>query len=431
MNPYIRPDDGPWMKRYLTWAAPYYDKFNPERRLEVVEIDRWLYSRNSIGFVIGLIGSALGLFLGLRAAGLSNIFSALATFVAYALVLIAVANTWFAGDILTDRRPKFIKQSPLLAAFYLLLLSYSGALVGFVFGAYSARKESFTVDRTVLLFIEGFEKTAPAAAALAFLMVGVVCITLVIKKQQLQFRLSRLSNEANAQKTLSALNEAKLRVLQAQIKPHFLFNTLAALQYWTDTGDTRASGLLKSLTAFLRGSTDSMDNELIDLAEEISLVSEYLKIMQYRMDKKLSVEINLNKNAEQAEIPPALLLTLVENAVEHGIEPSLNGGLIQIDAVVVDAMLNLTVRNTGSALRDQYRDGVGLTNSRERIKALYGEQGFFELTGGDAQFETVARLRCPAQISLNQTATIQLAPNQKASNQLASPQFRPTIEAKP
>jgi hypothetical protein len=431
MNPYIRPNDGPWMKRYLTWAAPYYDKFSPERRLEVAEIDRWLYSRKSIGFIIGLIGSAIGLFLGLRAAGLSNVFAALATAVAYVLVLVAVSSTWFAGDILIDRRPKFVRQSPLLAAFYFLLMGYIGALIGFVFGAYMASKESFTVDRTWSLFVEGFAKTAPAAAALAFLMVGAVCITLVIKKQQLQFRLSRLNNEANAQKNLNALNEAKLRLLQAQIKPHFLFNTLAALQYWTDTGDARASGLLKSLTAFLRGSTDSMDNELIDLSDEVALVSEYLKIMQYRMDKKLNIEINLDKNAEQAKIPPALLLTLVENAVEHGIEPSLNGGLIQIDAVVVDAMLNLTVRNTGSALRDQYRDGVGLTNSRERIKALYGEQGFLELTGGDAQFETVARLRCPAQISLNQPATTQLAPNQKASNQLASPQLRPTIEAKP
>lgn len=426
MNPYIRPDDGPWMKRYLTWAAPYYDKFNPERRLEVAEIDRWLYSRKSIGFVIGLLGSAIGLFLGLRAAGLSNIFSALATVVAYGLVLVAVASTWFAGDILTDRRPKFVRQSPLLAAFYFLLMGYIGALIGFVFGAYMASKEPFTVDRTWSLFVEGFAKTAPAAAALAFLMVGAVCITLVIKKQQLQFRVSRLNNEANAQKNLSALNEAKLRVLQAQIKPHFLFNTLAALQYWTDIGDKRASGLLKSLTAFLRGSTDSMDNELIDLADEVALVSEYLKIMQYRMDKKLSVEINLNKNAKQAKIPPALLLTLVENAVEHGIEPSLNGGLIQIDAAVVDAMLNLTVKNTGCALRDQYREGVGLTNSRERVKALYGEQGSFELIGGSDHLKTVARLRCLAQISFKQPASEQLAPKQLDSNQ-----FRRTTEAKP
>jgi Histidine kinase len=426
MNPYIRPNDGPWMKRYLTWASPYYDKFSPERRLEVAEIDRWLYSRKSIGFIIGLIGSAIGLFLGLRAAGLSNVFAALATAVAYVLVLVAVSSTWFAGDILIDRRPKFVRQSPLLAAFYFLLMGYIGALIGFVFGAYMASKESFTVDRTLSLFVEGFAKTAPAAAALAFLMVGAVCITLVIKKQQLQFRLSRLNNEANTQKNLNALNEAKLRLLQAQIKPHFLFNTLAALQYWTDTGDARASGLLKSLTAFLRGSTDSMDNELIDLSDEVALVSEYLKIMQYRMDKKLNIEINLDKNAEQAKIPPALLLTLVENAVEHGIEPSLNGGLIQIDAVVVDAVLKLTVKNTGSALGYQFCEGVGLKNSRERIRALYGEQAVFELIGGSNHLETIARLRCPAQISFKHPASDQLSPSE-----LVSDQFRRTLEAKP
>ncbi len=430
MNPYIRPDDGPWMKRYLTWAAPYYDKFSPERRLEVAEIDRWLYSRKSIGFVIGLIASAIGLFLGLRAAGLSNIFAALATIVAYVLVLVAVSSTWFAGDVLTDRRPKFVRKSPLLAVFYFLLMGYIGALIGFVFGSFMASKDSFTVDRTWSFFVEGFAKTAPAAAALAFLMVSAVCITLVIKKQQLQSRVSRLNNETTAQRNLNALNEAKLRVLQAQIKPHFLFNTLAALQYWTDTGDTRASGLLKSLTAFLRGSTDSMDKELIDLSDEVALVSEYLKIMQYRMDKKLNVEINLDKNAEQAKIPPALLLTLVENAVEHGIEPSLNGGLIHIDAVVVNAMLNLTVKNTGCALRDQHREGVGLTNSRERIKALYGEQVVFELLGGTNHLETIARLRFPAQISFKQAVFEQFAPNQLNSNQIDPNQIRLSTGAK-
>jgi Histidine kinase len=396
MNPYIRPDDGPWMKRYLTWAAPYYEKVSPDRRMEMAEIDRWLYSRNSIGFLIGLVGSAIGLFLGLRAAGLSNAFSALATVVAYVLVFFVVASTWFSGDFLIDRRPKLIQKNPLLAGFYFLLISYLGALTGYVFGAYMASKESFSFDRTLTLVREGFDKTAPAAVALAFLLVGTVCITLVIKKQQLQARLNRLNNEASAQKIQSALSEAKLRVLQAQIKPHFLFNTLAALQYWTDTGDSRASGLLKSLTAFLRGSTDAMDRQLIYLTDEVTLVGEYLNIMQYRMDKKLAVQINVNENAGQAQIPPALLLTLVENAIEHGIEPSLNGGLIQLDATVKGEMLFVSVKNTGSPLRDLHREAVGLTNTRERIKTLFGEKGSFELIGGAEHFETIAQYCCPA-----------------------------------
>jgi sensor histidine kinase YesM len=408
MNPYIRPDDGPWMKRYLTWATPYYEKVSPNRRMELAEIDRWLYSRNSIGFLIGLVGSATGLFLGLRAAGLSNAFSALATVVVYILVLFVVASTWFSGDFLIDHRPKFVRKNPLLAAFYFLLISYLGALIGYVFGAYMATKESISFDRTLTLLREGFDKTAPAAIALAFLLVGTVCITLVIKKQQLQARLNRLNNEASAQKIQNALSEAKLRVLQAQIKPHFLFNTLAALQYWIDTGDSRASGLLKSLTAFLRGSTDSMDRDLVDLTDEVTLAREYLNIMQYRMDKKLTVQINLNENAGQAKIPPAILLTLVENAVEHGIEPSLNGGLIQIDAAIIGEMLNVSVKNTCAPLRDSHREGVGLSNTRERIKAFFGERGSFELIGGAEHSETIANYRCPAfPITAPITASIQ------------------------
>ncbi len=93
MNSYIRPGDSKLMQRYLNWAAPYYERFSPEHRMEAVEFDRWLYSRQSLGFLLGVMGSVFGLYLGLKAAGIRTSFAILTTGVVFGLAFIAIVGT--------------------------------------------------------------------------------------------------------------------------------------------------------------------------------------------------------------------------------------------------------------------------------------------------------------------------------------------------
>jgi heme exporter protein D len=394
MNPYIRPEDGPLMRRYLNWAQPYYEKFSPERRNEAVLLDRWLYSKRSLGFLIGLLATAVALFLGLRAAGMRTSLALIATGCALVLSFYAIGSTWWFGD-LNVSQPKWLRKNPWLSSFYLSGMAYLGALVGFTTEhfVYTAEPVSLAGIRSQLL--DALAITGPAAVAFTAMLVGLVSMTLVFKKQYLQGVIQQLQAEAAIQKNHNALTEAKLRLLNAQIKPHFLFNTLAALQHWTETGDSRAPALIRNLTGFLRKSADIMDKRLVNLDEEIQLITEYLAIMKLRFNDKLVVEFQVEEKAKQVLIPPALLLTLVENALEHGIEPSLHGGLVRIDARVDDHCLTVDVTNSGLTLPDDFVEGVGLTNSRQRISGIFNDRASLTLEPDKLNSQTRARFVCP------------------------------------
>jgi len=174
-------------------------------------------------------------------------------------------------------------------------------------------------------------------------------------------------------------SEAQLRLLRAQIQPHFIFNTLSAVQHWVDTGDARASGLLRELTGFLRGSTELLSRPEVTLREEAVLLQHYLAIMQARLGERLRFELRLAPAALSQPLPPGLLVTLAENAVEHGVVPSLQGGMVQVEARQDEAGFELVVRNTGQALEPGWRDGVGLSNIRERLRHQFGDCARFSL----------------------------------------------------
>ncbi|MEP7101219.1 MAG: histidine kinase [Burkholderiales bacterium] len=159
----------------------------------------------------------------------------------------------------------------------------------------------------------------------------------------------------------------------AQIQPHFLFNTLAALQHWVDVGDARAAPLLRSLTGFLRGSTEMMLQGGVTLAQECEMVRHHLAIMQSRLGDRLRWRVDVAADCEAQQLPPGLLITLVENAVEHGIEPQLRGGEVQVIARVTEGgVFELRVLDDGAGLLPNASEGVGLTNSRERLRHQFG-----------------------------------------------------------
>lgn len=156
------------------------------------------------------------------------------------------------------------------------------------------------------------------------------------------------------------------RLASAQIQPHFLFNTLASMQHWVDTGDARAAPLLRDFTAYLRATLPMFERELQPLSDEVEMVRRYLAIMQARLGARLGFSVDAPGDL-QAELPPGVLLTLVENAIAHGIEPQLQGGHVAIAARRDGGRLVLTVRDDGPGLAPGWAEGVGLSNTRRRL----------------------------------------------------------------
>ncbi|MBN8506036.1 MAG: histidine kinase [Burkholderiales bacterium] len=180
--------------------------------------------------------------------------------------------------------------------------------------------------------------------------------------QQIEARLRELDDRAVQQRLMN-------RLATAQIHPHFVFNTLASLTHWVESGDARAAPLLRDFSAYLRATLPMFEREQQPLSEELELVRRYLAIMQARLGERLQWQVEHDASLDALPLPPGSLLTLVENAVTHGIEPSLRGGRIEVHSAP-GSPARITVRNTGEDLDPSAPEGLGLSNTRERLAAL-------------------------------------------------------------
>lgn len=173
--------------------------------------------------------------------------------------------------------------------------------------------------------------------------------------------------------------EAQLKLMQAQVEPHFLFNTLSGVQFLIESNPPAASRMLNHLIQYLRAAIPQLRQASTTLGQEIKLAQAYLSILQMRMGRRLSFDIERPAELDPHPFPPMMLLSLVENAVKHGIEPKAEGGHILIRAAVVRDKLVVVVRDTGRGLPEQTTDGVGLSNIRDRLLALYGDAARIDL----------------------------------------------------
>lgn len=137
------------------------------------------------------------------------------------------------------------------------------------------------------------------------------------------------------------------RLAAAQIQPHFLFNSLAALQHWVQQKDDRAAPMLESLTGFLRATLPLFDRGSLRLGDEAAAVQRYLEVMRLRLGERLRARVDIPPAAADAMLPPGVLLTLVENAIEHGVLPSLSGAELSVQARVEGDMLTIKVSDSG------------------------------------------------------------------------------------
>ncbi len=192
--------------------------------------------------------------------------------------------------------------------------------------------------------------------------------------------------------------EARLKLLQAQIEPHFLFNTLANLQALITVDPARAQAMLHHLDSYLRATLATTRNEWDTVAEEFALLEGYLEILAIRMGERLAYELDMPLALADAKLPPMLLQPLVENAIRHGLEPKVEGGVVRVSAREEGKQLVLVVEDTGLGLGSSKSagTGVGLAHVKERLAAVYGAAASMQ-TGDNDGGGVKVTLRLPLQ----------------------------------
>jgi signal transduction histidine kinase len=207
---------------------------------------------------------------------------------------------------------------------------------------------------------------------------GYALLHLALAERAARERLTqaRLSRQALAAQQM----EAELSALQAQIEPHFLFNTLATVKRLYDVAPGLGRDMLTSLIAYLQSALPGMRSQRACLGDELERVRHYLAILQMRMGERLRFDIDAPADLHDAEMPPMVIATLVENAIKHGLSPLPEGGQLLISARVAgDGRLAVEVQDDGRGFVGAGGSGVGLANTRARLAALYGTQGTLSL----------------------------------------------------
>jgi hypothetical protein len=198
------------------------------------------------------------------------------------------------------------------------------------------------------------------------------------------------------------LSEARMQMMQAQVEPHFLFNTLASVEHLIETNPPRASAMQRSLIQYLRAVLPQMrDNTLVtNLGREVDMVSAYLNLLKMRMEERLTVDMRIPDGLRSAAFPPMMLQSMVENAIKHGLECKPEGGTLKIVADVADNKLRVTVTDdgVGFGVVPSTGTGLGLPTIRERLRLLHGESGQLHIAANSPS-GVIAMVEVPYRVS--------------------------------
>ena len=216
---------------------------------------------------------------------------------------------------------------------------------------------------------------------LAFLFILASAIVKATYKGRLQaeVKAAAATETAESEQLKRQVVEARMAAMQAQVEPHFLFNTLASIDHLIETDPARASTMQKNLIALLRASMPTMRENhpaAHNLGREMAVIRPYLEILKVRMEDRLTTEIAVPDGLLSADFPPLMIQSLVENAIKHGLEPKPEGGLLSVRAEIVHGKLAVTVADTGLGFGKAATagTGIGLANIRERLQLLYGNK---------------------------------------------------------
>lgn len=371
-----------WLKaleaRADAWAAK---RLTPEELAEALEADQ-RFKRN-FGRLAAIFAGACGV-LGLLLYAIKPRFGLVEALVVSTLLCGGLAVS-FASAFYGYR--KFIGPHGWRKLAGVAVLAGLGAITGmFIAGQVTGRP--FPGDTAAGLRM----------LALAVLVGGVLAIAIVgvarMRLREGQQREARLAAEAERERLSRQTVQAELKLLQAQVEPHFLFNTLANLRFLVQTGSPDALAMLDHLIHYLRVALPEIRAEASSVGREVELARAYLEILRIRMGGALEIEAEVEPDAARAAIPPLMVMTLVENAIKHGVAP-VGRGKVSLRARMAQGRVVISVADDGRGLVAPPGRGVGLSNIRERLRALHGDAARLELAsreGGGA----VATLELPA-----------------------------------
>ncbi|MBI5109401.1 MAG: histidine kinase [Rhodocyclales bacterium] len=250
-----------------------------------------------------------------------------------------------------------------------------GVLVGAALGGMLAR------------FLTGIGNSMDGGHEAQSLLIGLVFGGIAAGFFWLRERNAKLETEVRARELARLEAEkqslaAQLRLLQAQIEPHFLFNSLANVAALIEADPKLAGTLLDALIRYLRSSLQRTRAEGGSLGDEVALLTAYLDVLKIRMGSRLAYAFEIPPALLGLDFPPMLLQPLVENAIRHGLEPKLAGGRVQVSAALEDGLLRIRVADDGMGFAEAPGEGVGLSNIRARLAALYGPQARMLVSSG-------------------------------------------------
>ena len=308
---------------------------------------------------------------------------------ALAVVVALLLNPWFAPPF-----PVVLGRTMFIAM--LLLLAYTAArqwaprwLPRWVAQLLAVALAAPVGTLLVYLLSLGGDVSALAStpATLGFLLIAgsgmvlglIVAFVALYRERDAQARTEALRFELERTQLERQALDARLSLLQAQIEPHFLFNTLANVQALVESGSPRAAPVLRSLIAYLRAAMPKLHAPAQTLGDEEALVKAYLELMLMRMPDRLRFELRIDPGLRRLRFPPMALLTLVENAVRHGIDPSEDGGEIVVGGTEQGGRVHLWVADSGVGMSEDSTPGTGLGNLRQRLQATYGPEAELQL----------------------------------------------------
>jgi hypothetical protein len=204
-----------------------------------------------------------------------------------------------------------------------------------------------------------------------------------------------IENDTDEAALAARASEARLAALQAQIEPHFLFNTLANVRRLYEVDEALGRRMLGSLLDYLRAALPAMRRSEATLASELDLVRAYLTVLRHRMGDRLRFEVRYEPSIGGFAIPPLIVPTLVENAVRHGLGPLPEGGTIRVEAEPRDGAIVIAIRDDGAGFKAGSGSGVGLSNTRARLAAQYGASAWLDLHRNEPR-GVVAEIHLPA-----------------------------------
>jgi hypothetical protein len=269
---------------------------------------------------------------------------------------------------------------PKTMVLYYTGFSTAGVILGYVLLAYSMDARIFgwvTQARWI------------AAMGLASFVISVVLAAIFFARER------QARAEALLERVEREAVRANLRALQAQIEPHFLFNTLANVAGLIDPDPAKAKRMLESFIRFLRSSLSGTRGQSTTLGEEAELIAAYLDVLQVRMGERLRYSIDVPAELRGFKMPPMLLQPVVENAIVHGLEPKVEGGAVAIRARRDGPSVVVEVADTGLGFGATTRGGLGLANLRQRLELLYGAKAALQVADNEPAGASV-RVRLPA-----------------------------------